>query len=173
MVNWVNNRVTGKSFKDSIHDKLWSKLGTDGETYVLLDKSATLFAGGGLNATPNDLARFGMMMINDGKSTSGEQIVPISVIKTLLKGGDRKAYNNGPDVAIEGWSYRAQWWVRHIPGKESFSAIGVHGQWIYIDVKHNVAIIKQSSQPVSDDPYYDGYNINAFDAIITHLANLK
>ena len=33
-----------------------SKLGTDGETYVLLDKNATLFAGGGLNATPKDLA---------------------------------------------------------------------------------------------------------------------
>ena len=173
VVNWVNNRVTGKSFQDSMYDKLWSKLGTDGETYVLLDKDATLFAGGGLNATPNDLARFGMMMINDGKSTSGEQIVPASVIKTLSKGGDRKAYNNGPGGGWDDWSYRAQWWIRHTPGKESFSAIGVHGQWIYIDVKRNVAIIKQSSQPVSDDPYYDGYNLNAFDAIITHLANLK
>ena len=173
MVNWVNNRVTGKSFQESMHEKLWSKIGTNGETYVLLDKSATLFAGGGLNATPNDLARFGMMMINDGKSISGEQIVPASVIKTLSKGGDREAYNNGPSATIDGWSYRAQWWIRHTPGKESFSAIGVHGQWIYIDVKRKVAIIKQSSQPVSDDPYYDDYNINAFDSIITHLANLN
>ncbi len=40
VVNWVNNRVTGKSFQDSLHDKLWSKLGTDGETYVLLDKNS-------------------------------------------------------------------------------------------------------------------------------------
>lgn len=57
----------------------------------------------------------------------------------------------------------------HTPGKESFSAVGVHGQWIYIDVKRNVAIIKQSSQPISSDEYYDGYNLNAFDEIIGHL----
>ncbi len=38
-----------------------------------------------------------MMMINDGKSTSGEQIVPASVIKTLSKGANRKAFKNGPN----------------------------------------------------------------------------
>jgi hypothetical protein len=67
------------------------------------------------------------------------------------------------------WSYRAQWWIRHTPGKASFMAIGIHGQWIYIDVKRNIAIIKQSSQPVSSSNYFDGYNISAYDSIIGHL----
>ena len=58
VVNWVTNRATGNSFQDYFYQTLWSKLGTDGETYVLLDRNGTLFAGGGLNATPNDLARF-------------------------------------------------------------------------------------------------------------------
>ena len=67
------------------------------------------------------------------------------------------------------WSYRAQFWVRHTSGRESFSAIGVHGQWIYIDVDRDVAIIKQSSQPVSSTNLYDEFNINAFDSIIGYL----
>ena len=48
-------------------------------------------------------------------------------------------------------------------------AIGIHGQWIYLDVTRKVAIIKQSSQPESSTNYFDEYNINAFDAIIAHL----
>lgn len=182
VVNWVTNRVTGKTFQDDLYDKLWSKLGTDGEAYVLLDKNVTLFAGGGLNATPYDLARFGMMMINAGKSPTGEQVVPTSVIETLSNGGDRKAFRNGPNgakgkdgdkglMAGGDYSYRAQWWVRHTPGKEAFMAMGVHGQWIYLDIHRGVSIIKQSSQPVSSDDWYDGYNLNAWDTIIGHLSN--
>lgn len=68
------------------------------------------------------------------------------------------------------WSYRAQWWVRHTPGKEAFTAVGVHGQFIYCDVERNVAIIKQASQPTSADDYFDGFSYNAFDAIIAHLS---
>ncbi len=67
------------------------------------------------------------------------------------------------------WSYRAQWWVRHTPGRESFSAVGVNGQWIYIDVDRDIAIIKQSSQPVSSTNKFDEFNINAYDTIIGYL----
>jgi CubicO group peptidase (beta-lactamase class C family) len=48
-------------------------------------------------------------------------------------------------------------------------AIGVHGQWIYVDRAHRVAIVKQSSQPVSLDGDTDQYVLNAFDAVIDHL----
>ena len=180
VVNWVTNRVTGKSLQDDLYDRLWSKLGTDGEAYVLLDKNGTLFAGGGLNATPYDLARFAMMMLNDGKSPTGQQLVPPAVIQSLSDGADRTAFQNGPNGAAGSngadglmaggdWSYRAQWWVRHTPGREAFTALGINGQWIYIAVDRNVAIIKQSSQPVSSDDWYDEYNLNTWDTIIAHL----
>ena len=68
------------------------------------------------------------------------------------------------------WSYRAQWWVRHTAGKEAFSAIGIHGQWVYINKDKDIVIIRQSSQPVSASDFFDGFNLNAFDTIIEHLA---
>ncbi|TCL00353.1 hypothetical protein BXY66_2994 [Shimia isoporae] len=172
VVNWVTNRATGESFQNNLQDKLWSKLGTDGETYVLLDRNGTLFAGGGLNATPNDLARFATMMLNDGEF-NGQQVVAPEVIQELADGGSIEAFTNGTEskgvMGGNDWSYRAQWWVRHTPGHEAFSAIGVNGQWIYIDVERDIAIVKQSSQPESSTNYFDEYNINAFDQIIGHL----
>lgn len=172
VVNWVTNRVNGQSFQDAMYEQLWSKLGTEGETYVLLDKNATLVAGGGLNATPNNLARFATMMINDGVF-NGQQVVAKSIIEKLAAGGDIDAFANGPDVDSNHpggeWSYRAQWWVKHTPGKEAFTAIGIHGQWIYLDVNNDIAIVKLSSQPASNGDPYDGLHLNTFYAIIAHL----
>jgi CubicO group peptidase (beta-lactamase class C family) len=140
---------------------------------VLLDKNATLFAGGGLNATPYDLARFATMMLNDGKH-DGKQVVSPAVIKALSDGGSKKAFTDGPmDTGImdDGhWSYRGQWWVTRTPGREAFMALGIHGQIIYIDVDRDVAVIIQSSEPVSADDYYTAYNQLGIRAIVDHLS---
>lgn len=171
VVNWVTNRATGQSFQDQL-TQLMAGIGAKGETYVLLDRNGTLFAGGGLNATPRNLARFAVMMLNDGEA-GGRQVVPETVIAALEAGASREAFSNGPDakkVYGDGnWSYRAQWWVRHTPGREAINALGIHGQWITIDRKNDVAIIKQSSNPVSSDEAIDAYHYNAIDAITDYL----
>ena len=171
VVNWLTNRATGTTFQDALSDVLWTRIGAEAETYVLLDRCGTLVAGGGLNAAPIDLVRFAQLMLNDGV-LDGEQVVPAAIIDTLEAGGDRAAFARGPEAVAAmaaDWSYRAQWWVRHTPGREAITAIGVHGQWIYIDRAHRVAIVKQSSQPVSSDPDTDQFILNAFDAVIDHL----
>jgi len=172
VVNWITNRATGRSFQDQMSDALWSPLGTEADTYVLLDRHGTLVAGGGLNAGPRDLARFAMLMLNDGV-LDGRQLVPAAVIDTLDIGGSREKFSRGPEAvgawAGGDWSYRAQWWIRHTPDREAISAIGVHGQWIYLDRRRGIGIVKQSSQPVSSDPDTDQFVLNAFDVVIDHL----
>ena len=173
VVNWLTNRATGTTFQDALSDVLWTRIGAEAETYVLLDRCGTLVAGGGLNAAPRDLVRFAQLMLNDGV-LDGEQVVPAAIIDTLEAGGDRAAFARGPEAVAAmaaDWSYRAQWWVRHTPGREAITAIGIHGQWIYIDRAHRVAIVKQSSQPVSSDPDTDQFILNAFDAVIDHLGS--
>jgi CubicO group peptidase (beta-lactamase class C family) len=172
VVNWVTNRVTGRSFQDQMSQVLWTRIGTEAETYVLLDRCGTLVAGGGLNAAPRDLVRFAQMLLNDGNA-DGQQIVTPTIIDILQTGGSLEAFSNGTEAvgAFAGgdWSYRAQWWIRHTPGREAIAAIGIHGQWIYVDRRRGVAIVKQSSQPVSADPAADQFILNAFDAVIDHL----
>ena len=65
-----------------------------------------------------------------------------------------------------GWNYRAQWWVKHTEGMEALMAIGIHGQWIYLDINRRIAIIKQSYQPLSKDDYLNALDVNAFYAIV-------
>ena len=60
--------------------------------------------------------------------------------------------------------------VKHTPGMEAFMALGVHGQSIYIDRNHDVAIVKLSSWPVSKDTYLDGYHNEGFYGIVRYLS---
>ena len=172
VVNWATNRISGKSFQAQMSDLLWSRLGTEAETYVLLDPQGTPVAGGGLNAGPRDLARFAMMLLNGGR-IGADQIVAPAIIDRLQQGGSREAFARGPEavgpMAGGDWSYRAQWWIRHSPGREAFTAIGIHGQWIYVDYRRQIAIVKQSSQPISSDPDTDQFTLNAFDSVVDHL----
>ncbi len=112
------------------------------------------------------------MLLNDG-AVGGRQIVAPAIIETLERGGDRDAFGRGPEAvgafADGDWSYRAQWWIRHTPGRQAVMAIGIHGQWIYVDRAHRVAIVKQSSQPTSVDLEIDQFILNAFDAVVDHL----
>ena len=115
-----------------------------------------------------------MMLLNHG-TVDGTWVVPAAVIDTLEAGGSVAAFSNGPEaiapMADGDWSYRAQWWIRHTRTGEAISAIGVNGQWIYVDRSRGVAVVKQSSQPVSADYAADPFTLNAFDAVIDHPAS--
>jgi hypothetical protein len=41
-------------------------------------------------------------------------------------------------------------------------ALGIDGQYIHLDVECSIAIVNQSSQPVSKDGFQDTYNFHAF-----------
>jgi CubicO group peptidase (beta-lactamase class C family) len=112
VLNWAVNRIVSADFIQTVEDRIWSKLGMTDEAYVMLDPAGNLFAGGGLNASANDVTRFAAMMLDNGR-WNGEQIIPKSVIGTLSKGASTEAFLNGPsakeDMANGQWSYCAQW----------------------------------------------------------------
>ena len=95
------------------------------------------------------------------------------MLEKIQAGASKRHFSKSIDAqgafADGHWSYRAHWWVRHTPGKESINALGVNGQWINLDLERKVAIIRQSSQPIAVGSYYDDYMVNAFDTIVSHL----
>jgi CubicO group peptidase (beta-lactamase class C family) len=164
VVNWVTNRLTHRSLFDDL-DQLWSVIGGGDEAYVLVDRTGAPVAGGGLNASPEDLARFCAFVLAD----TGD-LISTAVLNRIQSGGSVDAFLAGPDalgVMTDGnWTYRAQWWVRNESGREAMTAIGVNGQWVYLDRKRGVGIVKQSSQPVAVDEQIDDLTIGVFDRII-------
>ena len=172
VLNWALCRLTGQSFIQLLERRIWSRIGTDGEAYVMLDPSGIIFAGGGLNATAADVTRFAVMALAGGRF-GAEQVVARSVFDTLARGGSTAAFLKRPGAEAEmaggHWSYRAQWWVRNVPEHEAFMALGVNGQMIYIDRTRDVAVVKQSSWPEADSLYFNQYTFNAVDAVIAWL----
>jgi CubicO group peptidase (beta-lactamase class C family) len=169
VLNWAVSRLLGASYVKTLEDRIWSRIGTDGEAYILLDPAGIIFAGGGLSASANDLARFAAMVLDNGWF-NGKEVVAKRIIDRIADGGSTKAFLAGTsaekDMANGHWSFRAQWWVRNAPGHEAIMAIGVNGQWIYVDRDRDIAIVKQSSQPEADSWYFHEYTMNAFDAVI-------
>lgn len=153
VLGWLISRVTGQSLTDVLSEKIWSKIGADIDAFFTVDSIGTPFAGGGLNAGLRDMARFGQMMLDDGK-VGNRQIIPEAVIRNIRAGGDRQAFADAGYALLEGWSYRSMWWITHNE-HGAFMARGVHGQSLYIDPEADMVIARFASHPVAGNAAND------------------
>jgi CubicO group peptidase (beta-lactamase class C family) len=60
--------------------------------------------------------------------------------------------------------YRSKWYVPE-PSGEVLCAIGIHGQWIYVDTASGMVAVKQSSQPIPADDGLDRLTLAMFRAM--------
>jgi CubicO group peptidase (beta-lactamase class C family) len=166
---WLAERAAGVPFEKLMVDRFWSKLGMSRDAYVIVDPKGTAFCGGGLNATAVDLAKIGQMLLNNGQF-NGQKILPAQAIAMIRAGGDRQAFAKSAEGQglMKGWSYRDQFWIRH-NANHAYTAIGIFGQWLYIDPTAKVVIVKQSSLPNAANDQVDAYTLAGFDAIIRSL----
>jgi len=165
---WILRRVTGKPLGELLRERYWTKLGMEHDAYFLVDPAGSDSAGGGLNLTLRDMARFGEMMRLGGQF-NGQQIVPKAVIDDIQRGGDRDAFAKSGDTLRVGWSYRNKWWISHNE-HGAFTALGIHGQAIYIDPKAEMVIARFASHPVAsgaNGPFPT--SLPAFHALAKHL----
>ncbi|WP_193165950.1 serine hydrolase domain-containing protein [Microbulbifer hainanensis] len=151
VLGWIVRRVSGQNLSQFFSARIWSKLGAEHDAFYWLDHGATEMAGGGLNITLRDGARLGQMILQQGRY-NGSQIVPRKVASRVLQKGDPVPFNRfyqDPWYEQIGYAYHDQWWTFNNSHK-AVSAIGVHGQFIYIDPEAQVVIVKQSSHPEAE-----------------------
>jgi CubicO group peptidase (beta-lactamase class C family) len=167
VLGWLISRVTDQPLTQVLSEKIWSKIGADIDAYFTVDSIGTPFAGGGLNAALRDMARFGQMMLDDGKFGS-QQVVPEAVIRNIRSGGDRRAFADAGYSLLEGWSYRSMWWITHNE-HGAFMARGVHGQSLYIDPEADMVIARCASHPVAGNAANDPTTLPAYQAVSDYL----
>ncbi|MDH3230056.1 MAG: beta-lactamase family protein [Alphaproteobacteria bacterium] len=170
-LGWLLERVGGKPFAELLSEHIWAPLGARGPACITVDRLGAPRTAGGICATARDLALFGAMM-RDGGAAGGQQIVPRRWVDDIRGGGDREAWLRGDPVFVDllpDGRYRSKWYqVGNRSG--AFCAIGIHGQWLYIDPAADVVIAKLSAQPVPLDDPLDKAHLRAFDAICRTLA---
>ena len=103
------------------------------------------FSGAGFNASLRDFARFGQMVLNGGVA-DGRRIVSADWIR-------QSTLPSGPDDDHRG-GYGLQWWT--FPDIGAFAAIGLQGQYIFIDPATRTVVVKLSYFPPGDDSAQDG-----------------
>jgi CubicO group peptidase (beta-lactamase class C family) len=167
VLGWIIARVTGKPMDVVLQERIWSKLGAEGDAYMALDRVGTPLAAGGLNARLRDMARFGEMIRLGGK-WNGQQVVPAAVVEEFRRGASRDAFKFGGYPTLPGWSYHDQWWVSH-DDHGVFMARGIHGQAIYIDPKAEMVIARFASHPKAGNVNLDPTSLPAYRAVADYL----
>ena len=164
---WVMRRVTGQRISDLLTARLWTRLGMEQDGYFTVDSTGVEFAGGGLNLTLRDLARFGEMMRLGGRF-NGQQIIPAAVVEDVERGASKEHFALAGYALLPGWSYRNMWWVSHNP-HGAYSARGIHGQAIYIDPAAEMVIARFASHPLGANANLDPTSLPAYHALSEHL----
>ncbi len=150
---WTMERATGQACHEMLA-RVWAGLGCERDGYFIADPMGRNVAGAGFSATLRDMARFGQMLLDDGKVGS-VQVLPAGVVRTLLRGGSLEEFAANKEFAGLGRvSYKSQWYVFN---DHALLAIGVHGQQIFVDFDARMVSIKQSSTPAAVAPInFDG-----------------
>ncbi|TLX70036.1 serine hydrolase [Pseudomonas nicosulfuronedens] len=152
VLSMVLKGATGKSPSQYMSEKLWSRLGAECDGLWLTDGTGTELAFGGVNLCLRDFARLGLLYLHQGRSQSGEAIVSPNWVQASTH--PRDAHLQPGRTQEEGepnLGYGYQWWIPK-SNEGEFMAIGVYGQFVYVNPKRRVVIAKSSA--------YANYNVD-------------
>ena len=163
ILSMVLRSVTGKDLPALMEETLWSKLGVEDDAIYLTDGYGVAFALGGLNMRSRDYARFGQMMLDGGKA-NGQQIIPAEWVAQSTTASAPPAASPSDKM-----QYGFQWWVP-VNADGEFFAIGIYGQYIYVNRPQRTVIVKTSAHRDFDNDGVGGSlveleNIEVFRAI--------
>ncbi len=153
VLGMVLRAATGKTFEEYLTEKLWRKLGNEKDAHYLVDGLGEPMVLGGLSATSRDYARLGLLFRDNGQ-LNGEQIIPEQWIKDSITPDASHLIPGKRDNANSDFGYGYQWWIPE-HSEQEFFAMGIYGQYIYINQKANVVIVKNSANTHFSDNDYE------------------
>jgi CubicO group peptidase (beta-lactamase class C family) len=141
--------ATGQPLADYFAETIWGPAGMEADGHWQLESDCGLELGGlGVSTRLRDVGRFGQLVLEDGEAPNGRRV---------LSPGWRDLAGH-PDSAATGFGrlapgatggYGYQWWaVAPLPGgvnNGAFTALGGHGQFIFINPVEHVVVAIQSA----------------------------
>jgi CubicO group peptidase (beta-lactamase class C family) len=116
------------------------------------------------------LKKKGEQMILQKGHFNGRQVLPAAA-ERILQAGDPAPFNRyyqDPWYEQVGYAYHDQWWTFNNAHK-AVSALGVHGQLIYIDPVAQMVVVKLSSDPEAESDINEIDGPLVYQAIAEHL----
>jgi CubicO group peptidase (beta-lactamase class C family) len=164
MLSMILTRVTGKTLAEVASRDVWTPMGAEFDATWNLDRDGGIEKGFcGLNATARDFARIGQMVLDNGR-VGDRQVVPSEWIDRISTPGDKP---------IDDWGYSGQFWFPPNSDGDSdrggdVTALGVYGQYVWIDPASETVIVKLSDHGTEQD---EVDTVMAMRAIASHLTD--
>lgn len=141
MIGMIIQKVTNQSVSDYFTSNIWQPIGADYDATWNVDKvggyEKTFCC---FNAVARDYARIGQLVLDDGVVPFDKrQVISSSWMKRITTPVTRLDY---------GWGYGAYFWHPY-PGVTLM--LGLHGQYVYIDIPNDTVIVKLSDEPTDVD----------------------
>lgn len=143
VLGMVLRAATGTDIVDYFNKKLWSKIQPESSVFYIVDDLGEPMVLGGMNLRTRDFARFGQLYMNHGR-WNGEQLVPVDWVNASITPDAPHLVPGVRDTASINLGYGYQWWIPEGADQE-FMALGIYGQYIYVNQKAGVVIVKNSA----------------------------
>jgi CubicO group peptidase (beta-lactamase class C family) len=118
---WLTEVLYDTTFNEVLAEKLWKPMGAAGDAVMTADRVGGVIASHGLFARPHDLARFGELLRNGGRTPEGRQVISESWVQAMITMTD-----------VSDGRYGYQTWAHPIAGENAYSASGFQGQKITV-----------------------------------------
>lgn len=131
----IKKALGKKKILDYFYDRMWNKLGMQDSAYWALDSriSRNPKYYGGLNMSARDLAKFGVMILHDGRYRK-KQLLPADWFNYCE---DTLHRSKEDDKYCMGWYYS-----NDTPADDVYYAAGFNGQIMLINETKNVIVIR-------------------------------
>lgn len=134
LVGALLSAATKQTVADYLSEKIWSSAGMEADANWWLESADGLEVGGsGLSATLRDFARFGLFLLDDGV-VQGKQVLPEGWVDAA-----RSRQSIGGEIVDYGYML----WPLH---GNSYSAIGIFGQFVFVDPDKRLVVAMWSAQ---------------------------
>jgi CubicO group peptidase (beta-lactamase class C family) len=153
--------VEGKRWTDIFEERVWGKMGNEGDMQVGLAPDGTPQAHGLLSARLRDLARYGLLYTPSWAKASREQIVTSAYINEIQHGGRKQIFLKGElgklmvnsvfpahPPSANHWQWDAVW------DDGDFFKGGVFGQGLYVSPGRDLVVAWYSTVMSSDLTQY-------------------
>jgi CubicO group peptidase (beta-lactamase class C family) len=156
-------------FPQLMEQLLWKPMCADSQAWVTVDHRGDARTAGGICTTIADLSRLGQLISDGGLNKKGERVLSAHWIEEVLHGGNADAWQKGDFAYIlPNGKYRNKWY-QYGNDDNAICAMGIHGQYLYINPTRDVVISKVASQPLPVDEEVEPTVLKVMDEIARQL----
>lgn len=135
-------QLSGKNLSELLSEGIWKPIGAEHSARWSLDHEGgheKAFAS--VNATARDFARVGQLVLDEGR-VDGRQVLPTEWVDRI---------STPAPLPVDDWGYSAQWWHPSGGDGQDLTALGIYGQYTYVNPTTRTVVVKLSDHGTEQD----------------------